>query len=132
MSDLDRIFGELSEISMRLMDLPADAYDERAELEARREALHAEAAALRESIGDPRPTPEIETELESLQARLQHVAAQGIDVVSQAGGSGLEVSGATDTLDLNRRIEASQGADELRTRIKHLEKVLAERAESES
>ena len=132
MSDLDRIFGELSEISMRLMDLPQDAYDERAELEGRREALHAEAAALRESIGDQRPTPEIETELESLRARLEQIKGTGIDVVSQAGGSGLEVSGATDTMDLNRRIQAGQGADELQSRIRHLEKVLADRAQSDN
>ena len=132
MSDLDRIFSELSEISLKLSDLPEDAYDERADLESRREALHAEAAALRESVGDPRPTSEIRTELESLQERLQQIKGSEIDVVSQSGGSGLEVSGATDTLDLNRMIETGQGADELRSRIRHLEKELADRAESGS
>jgi hypothetical protein len=132
MSDLDRIFSELSEISMRLMDLPENAYDERAELEGRRESLHAEAAALRESVGDQRPTSEIEAELESLRARLKQIKGSQIDVVSQAGGSGLEVSGASDTLDLNRRIEAGQGTDELRARINHLQNVLSERAEQEN
>jgi hypothetical protein len=132
MSDLDRIFRELSEISMQLGDLPADAYDERARLEGEREALHAEAAALRDGIGDGRPTSVIATELESLQARLQQIIDLEIDVVSQHGGSGLEASGASNALELNRQIEAGQGADELRSWIRHLEKVLADRDDSPS
>lgn len=130
MSDLERIFSELSEISMQLTDLPQDAYDERAKLEGRRESLHAEAAALRESLGDQRPTSEIEVELESLQARLQQIKSSQIDVVSQQGGSGLESSQSSGTFDINRQIAAGQGADELRSRIEHLEKILAERADS--
>ena len=130
MSDLDRIFSELSEVSMRLGDLPADAYDERARLESRREALHAEAAALRESIGDERPTPVIEAELKSLRSRLDDIKGMEIDVVSQHGGSGLESSGASHALDMNRQIEAGQGADEIRKRIKRLERVLADRDDS--
>jgi hypothetical protein len=132
MSDLDRIFSELSEISVRLMDLPEHAYDERAELEGRREALHAEAAALRESIGDQRPTSEIETELESLRERWHQIKSSQIDVVSQQGGSALESSQSAGTFDINRQIAAGQGADELQARIRHLEKVLADRAESDS
>jgi hypothetical protein len=130
MSDLDRIFGELSEISLQLADLPADAYDDRARLEGKREALHAEAAALRDSIGDDRPTSVIATELNSLQARLQQMEALEIDVVSQHGGSGLEASGASNALDLNRQIEQGRGAGELRARIRHLAKVLADRDDS--
>ena len=130
MSDLDRIFSELSEISVRLMDLPEDAYDERAELEARREALHAEAAELRASIGDQRPTSEIETELHSLRERWHQIKSSQIDVVSQQGGSGLESSQSSGTFDINRQIAEGQGADELQDRIRHLEKVLADRAES--
>lgn len=127
MSDLDRIFRELSDLSMELADLPADAYDERARIESRREALHAEAASLRESIGDTRPTAEIRIELESLQGRLASITGSEIDVVRQHGGSGLESSGATHSSTLNRQIEEAQGADELRSRIKHLERVLADR-----
>lgn len=132
MSDLDRIFSELSEISMRLSDLPEDAYDERSELEGRRKALHAEAAGLRASIGDPRPTPEIETELESLRERLQQIKGSQIDVVSQQGGSGLESAGSAGTFDINRQIAAGQGAAELEARINDLKKILADRADSGS
>ncbi|MCP4306308.1 MAG: hypothetical protein GY788_15870 [bacterium] len=127
MSDLDRIFRELSDLSMELADLPADAYDERARIEGRREALHAEAAALRDSIGDARPASEIRIELESLQARLAGITGSEIDVVRQHGGSGLESSGASHSSALNRQIEEAQGADELRSRIKHLERVLADK-----
>lgn len=130
MSDLDRIFRELSEISVQLTDLPADSYDERARLEGKREALHAEAAALRDSIGDERPTSVIKTELESLQERLHQIKSSEIDVTTQHGGSGLESSGASHSFSVNRRIEEGQGADELRSRIKHLEKVLADREDN--
>lgn len=129
MSDLDRIFGELSEISMQLGELPANAYDERARLKSKREALHAEAAALRDSIGDQRPTPVIRAELESLQNRLEQIKGMEIDVVFQHGGSGLESSGASHTFELNREIEAGQGVDQLQARIGQLEKVLADRDE---
>lgn len=129
MSDLDRIFSELSEVSQQLGDLSQDAYDERARLESKREALHAEAAALRDSIGDERPTPLIEAELDSLRSRLDNIKGMEIDVISQHSGSGLESSGASHALDMNRQIEAGQGADEIRARIKRLEKVLADRDE---
>lgn len=132
MSDLDRIFSELSDVSMQLADLPADAFDERARLETKRGALRAEAAALRDSIGDQRPTPLIEAELQSLRSRLDTVKGMEIDVVSQHGGSGLESSGASHALNLNRQIESGQGAAEIRSRISHLEKVLAERDEGSS
>ena len=52
-----------------------------------------------------------------------------IDVVSQHGGGGLELSGASHALDLNRQIEAAQGVDEIRSRIAHLERILAERSD---
>ncbi len=129
MSDLDRIFSELSEISLKLGDLPADAYDERAVLESRREELHAEAAALNDSVGSQRPTHDIEAELDSLRARLKQIKGSEIDVVTQHGGSGLESAGTSGTFDINRRIEASQGADELRARIRQLEKALEDRAD---
>lgn len=130
MSDLDRLFRELSDLSIQLADLPADAYDERARIESRREALHAESAALRDSIGDERPVPVIRTELESLRARLHKITSSEIDVVSQHGGSGLESSGASHSSTMNRQIEEAQGADELRSRIQHLERVLADKEDS--
>lgn len=130
MSDLDRIFRELSEISTQLADLPTDAFDDRARLESKREALHAEAAALRDGIGDERSTLEITDELNSLQARLDQIKGLEIDVVSQHGGSGLEASGASHALDLNRQIGAGQGVDELQARIRKLRKILADRDDS--
>ena len=127
MSDLDSIFSELSEISLKLRDLPADAYDERAGLETRRNELRSLAASLRTGIGDRRPTAEVKTELRSLRDRLHQIEGSGIDVVRQHGGSGLEISEAWDSFEINRQIEKGGGADELRERIKQLEKVLAER-----
>ena len=129
MSDLDSIFSEMSEISTRLDELPDDAFEERAALERRREELRARAAALSDSMGDLRPTAEIQAELISLRERLNAVEVSEIDVVSQHGGSGLEASVASDAIGINRRIEEASGVDQLQSRIRKLEQVLAERAD---
>ncbi len=127
MSDLDRIFQELSEVRQQLEDLPADALEERARLESRREALHAEASRLQGAVGDPRSSAEIATELESLKARLNEIEQSEVNIVEQYGGSVLEASSAVSGMDLNRRIEEGQGADELRARVETLEAELAKR-----
>lgn len=73
MSDLDRIFRELSEAAMQLGDLSADAYDDRARLESKREALHAEAVALRVGSG---PLPRMVASLQCWSTRHPRVAHQ--------------------------------------------------------
>ena len=85
------------------------------------------AATLRDEVGDERPTAAIETELESLRERLQQIKSSEIDVVSQHGGSGMESSGASSSLKLNRQIRAGRGADELQSRIRKLERALLKR-----
>jgi hypothetical protein len=127
MGDLNHIFEELVQIRKQLEELPGDATEERARLEHRREELHAEAAG-QDAAGDERPTHEIEMELVSLRNQVDHIEKSGIDVAVQHGGSALESSTATDAMDLNKQIEAGQGADELRDRIHKLEVVLEHRA----
>ena len=122
MGEVDNIFDELMEIRTKLDALPPDAAEERARLEQRREELHETAA--RADSADPRPTGEIETELASLKERLEAIENSGIDIVRQHGGSALEASTGTGTMDLNREVEAGQGADELRDRIRQLEAAL--------
>lgn len=129
MSGVDNIFEELMGIRRQLDALPADANEERARLEHRREELHA-AAASQDQAGDERPTHEIEMELVSLRDRLDHIKASGVDIVKQHGGSALEASSAGYGMDLNRQVEAAQGADELEARIRKLEAVLEHRGES--
>ncbi len=129
MSDLDNVFSEMSEISSKLYELPADAYEERATLESRREELRAKAASLADSIGDERSTAEIKTELHSLEERLEAIEGSRIDVVGQHGGSGLEISAASDAIGINQQIEAGGGADELRSRIGQLRQELDRRAD---
>ncbi len=129
MSDLDQIFEELAQIREQLDGLPAEASEERSRLEQRREELHA-AAAGQAHAGDERPSGEIEVELTSLRERLEAIEASRIDVVKQHGGSALEASTGTGTMEFNRQIEAGQGADELRERIRQLEAVLDGRGDS--
>jgi len=127
MGDLNHIFEELTRIRRQLDELSDDAADERARLEHRREELHAEAAG-QDAIGDERPSHEIDIELVSLRNQLDHIEKSGINVAIQHGGSLLEASTASDAMDLNKQVEAGQGADELRARIHKLEAVLDHRA----
>jgi len=129
MSNVDNIFEQLVDIRRQMDALPADAVEERARLEHRREELHS-AAAAEDQAGDERPTHEIELELVSLRERLDGIQASGIDIVKQHGGSALEASTASSTMDLNDQVAAAQGADELQARISKLERVLEHRNES--
>ncbi len=127
MYDLDRIFRELMETRQKLDSLPPDASTERARLERRRQELHELATNLQASVGDERPTPEIQTELASLKVSLTEIEDATIDIAVQHGGSALEASYAPATMDLNRAIESGQGADEIRGRIQQLEDTLEKR-----
>jgi hypothetical protein len=127
MYDLDRIFRELMETRQKLDSLPPDASTERARLERRRQELHELATNLQASVGDERPTPEIQTELASLKVSLTEIEDATIDIAVQHGGSALEASYAPATMDLNRQIESGQGADEIRVRIRQLEDTLEKR-----
>ncbi len=105
MYDLDRIFRELSETKHELDALPADASTEststeRARLERRRLERHEFATNLQASVGDERRTPEIQTELASLKVSLTEVEDATIDLVVQHGGSALEASTASVSMDL--------------------------------
>ncbi len=128
MYGLDRIFRELSETRQKLDALPADASTERARLERRRQALHELATNLQARVGDKRRTPEIQTELASLKVSLTEIEDATIDIAVQHGGSTLEASTASASIDLNRQIETGQGADEIRARIRELEGALAKRS----
>ena len=130
MGDVDHIFEELIQIRKQLDGLPADAAEERARLEQRREELH-EAAAGQADAADERPIKDIETELTSLKERLEAIEASEIDIVTQHGGSALEASSGPQTMDINRQIEAGRGADQLRERIRQLEGVLDGLGDSE-
>ncbi len=130
--DPDRIFRELSETKHELDALPADASTEgtsteRARLERRRLELHELATNLQASVGDERRTSEIQTELASLKVSLTEIEDATIDIAVQHGGSALEASAGSVSIDLNRQIETGQGADEIRARIRELEGALAKR-----
>ena len=127
MYGLDRIFRKLSETRQKLNALRADASTERARLERRRLELHELATNLQASVGDERRTSEIQTELASLKVSINEIEDLTIDIAVQHGGSALEASTASVSIDLNRQIETGQGADEIRARIRELEGALAKR-----
>ena len=125
MTDIDSIFEQLTEIRNQLDALPADATEERAVLELRRQELHAAAAGQEH---DQRSTEEIELELASLRERLDQIEGLEVDIATQHGGSLLEASGAAVGMELNRQVEEGQGAEALRDRIKSLEQELEARS----
>lgn len=100
MYGLDRIFRELSETRQKLDALPADASTQRARLERRRQELHELATNLQASVGDERRTSEIQTELASLKVNLTEIEDPTIDIAVQHGGSGLDASTASVSIDL--------------------------------
>jgi DNA repair exonuclease SbcCD ATPase subunit len=129
MSDIDAIFHEITEIDQQLSDLPEDAFDERARLQARHEELRQQAARLAAESDVDRPIGELETELAALRQQLDAIEGERIDMVQQSGGGDAAGPGAEGLggVSLNRQIEAAQGADEIKARIAVLERQLHER-----
>lgn len=66
MSDMDTVLSQLREVEETLASLPEDAFEERAELQARQRDLRAQAAKAREEMAEPRPDRDDESD-EDLQ-----------------------------------------------------------------
>ena len=122
--DLDRISSELADILDRLNALPADAFQERYELQTRQDQLRDEAAAFRNQLDVERSTNELEAEVASLRKRRDKLIQARIGIVTSKGGSNQgPSSGAMVTLAAKAK-DAAQ-LDPIHARISRLEDVLA-------
>lgn len=66
MTELDPVLARLREIEDRLATLPQDAYEERAQLQARQRSLQAEAAKAREEMAENQGRDPDEGEVEEV------------------------------------------------------------------
>ncbi len=119
MSDLDRIFAELTSVSDRLTEA-VDA-TERITLMERRDDLRREARELA-----PISKAELELELERLIGSWETLQHQRIDVVKQAGDLAAGNFGFTsDAVRLNQQIDKAAGRKDLEKRIADLRSRIA-------
>ena len=115
MSELDRIFEELTWIAERLDDELTP--EERHDLTTRRDDLRRQAR----TVGGVDEVAVLRTELAQLEAEWDRLRRTRIDVVKQAGGSpGGDFGFATDAMQINRAIDAAGGREDLERRIKEL------------
>ena len=130
---LDDLLAELAEVQERLLELPADAFEERVELRERRDDLQAEAGRFAHDWDRDRPTEDLLAELEALRARLGQLDSRRMNVAAQQGG-GTQAGGGGDgwgAVQLNLAVDAASGVGEVHARIGRIKAVLADRGVSD-
>lgn len=118
-STSDEVFRELLGVRARLDALPADD-PERVELEVRRAALHAQAAAL-----DPEHQRRVERQAEDVARRVEQIEKMRLDGANMAGLVG--IGGGMDPEIIkfvNDAIEESHDLDALRAELRALREKL--------
>lgn len=127
MSTLDQLLSELASTQDALIATPDDDFGRRQHLRSEQHRLRALIREQRKSGPEPGDAESIRSEISRLEARVEEIRAQRIDVVSQTGGgsesAGWEGLGA---MQLNSGIERASGLAELQKRIAELELLLGE------
>jgi len=117
-------FDALAAARARLDALPESAAVERAELTERLELLR---ARMREMVVPVRTRAQIGDELRRLEARLDQMLRERINLVSQAGGSPAgDMGNVRHAFEINRRIDEATGRAGLEDRIRALRTELEE------
>ena len=126
-SNLDETFAELASIRQQLIELPADAYKERSQLEQRRYELQ---RSLPPTDWDTeRSTDDLLAELAAQRQRL-HDAEQGrMNVAAQQGGGGQSGGGGDGwgAMQINLSVDTARDVAKIQTRIGRLKAILADR-----
>lgn len=121
---LDEILLELAEVTDRLLTLPEDALEERVGLRQRRTALRdAAGRARRHALRDADPD-QLRARLRHLERRLLELGDQRLSTAHAGGDAGGGHGGPFEVLDLNRRIAAAQGRDEVLAEIRRVRAAL--------
>lgn len=116
-TDLDRVRSELSDIHDKLLELPADAFDERSRLKDRQNELRKLSHELIE--GEPLHSRQA---LSAAYERLHEVRDRLLELHVQhsstsVGDAGIE---STFTNAINKAIDAGAGLDDVEARIKQI------------
>jgi hypothetical protein len=134
-TEFDRLLARLSEIDTELAGLADDDFPARYPLLSERDVLRDRLAELRES-DDPdlsRSTEDLLREVTALEANIEALRDQKIDLVAQAGGGpyGSEM-GNLGGVALNTQMSDATGLTALEQRAQRLRSILAERTEPRS
>ncbi len=130
MPDFDELLHGLALVDEQLLELPADAIEQRAMLHDRRHELRALLHTLVPTYDVIRPTASLQAELVTIEERLSAIEEQRVNVAEQGQDGGSLIGGRLDITDIDRRIEEGQEAPELRHRMMHLRRLLNEREAS--
>lgn len=129
---LDEVLSALSDVQRRLLDLPADAWRERFELQSEQDGLRARADEIR-AQHDPdegRTDQELKAEAAALRRHMRLMASKaGGLVTSKGGGNQSPGSGAMAALDVQGKQTRAGEIERMAARVDRIERVLAERRE---
>ena len=129
MDDRTDLIRELADIQVQLSQLPADAFEQRAELRRRQDELRAIARSGENSMDADRPTEDLLAELASLRAQMTAIERQRIDLVKQAGSGGPSSGemGNLGGVQINKGIDDAQGLPRIKARIGVIKGILGDR-----
>lgn len=128
MQDFQMLLRELENVDEQLDRLEPDATIRRIELHDRQHDLRAQLHSLVPDYDYLRPGSELETELAGLEAQLEEIRRQHINVAEQDGEGPLaKEAGGTDAMNIDRVIDESRGVRGLADRITELRRHLEER-----
>ena len=126
---LDQILTELAEVQDRLIE--ADAYDfaTRAELSNQQDALRLEAREARAGIPDDLSVEQLEREIERLEQDLIRYVSSRPSASAGHSGGGPQGGGGIDPQylhEMQRKMDAAYGFDEMKERLRVLKVRLAD------
>jgi len=129
MSDPSEIVAKLADVQRQLLDLPADAFEEKYKLLNQQDLLREEAAGYAGLVDSDRSDEELLAELAAQRSQLAAVESQRIDLVMQAGGGGA-MSGEMGNLGgvkINKGIDDAHGLPKIKARIGVIKGMLRDR-----
>jgi hypothetical protein len=120
--DLHAVLDQLLDVERQLLDLPADAFEQRVELRERILELRAAASAAAQRTDAPST---LRRYLKQLELRRERIKRHRLDYTWQDGGLGGIGIPAKQTDELNRRIEEAHNLPELEREITRIRAKLA-------
>ncbi|NNF65358.1 MAG: hypothetical protein HKN07_14020, partial [Acidimicrobiia bacterium] len=133
MDDVGDLVQQLAQVQDRLLALDPSDHAGKYALEKERDALRSRASEFASRVESERPVADIERELAALRAQVETINKAKIDMVMQSGGGTNAGAGADGMggIVLNQQMAAASGLDRIKTRISHLESLLASVTASE-
>lgn len=121
---IDRIFGEIADLSRILHEMPRTDVDRRLAIQGQLDDLKQQAKAL--SAGLPGTRAGLERQIQQLEQAIAAIDRRKINVAGHAGGSpGGDFGFTKDAMDINRAIDENSDRDRLMSRLRDTRAKLA-------